>query len=60
MSTAQQRTAPDLRLLVQDPPWYLPVYWTPAQLPPCPPADLLRVIKGLRRLYTVDMAQERR
>lgn len=50
MPTEQLTTSAGLGHLVRDPPPYLPPHWRPAPLPPCPPADLARVITGLRQL----------
>lgn len=50
MSGSYEPITADLGSLVQDPPWYLPVYWTPAEPPPCSEDVMARVLVGLWRL----------
>lgn len=50
MTITQERTSVDLASLVRDPLPHLPIYWTPAQPPPCSPYVMERVLIGLRQL----------
>jgi hypothetical protein len=59
VNVTQEAARVDLSTLVRDPPWYLPIYWTPAQPPSCSPYVMERVLTGLRLLGPSSLPERR-